>query len=253
MRCSRQPPTRSRARRRSSMHLKRRPAPAWSRSRARCTTGRTSHARRRCWRGGRRERERAAIAAGSLSRRERGGVRGYKLPLGPTPLTPTLSPTELGYTRVRSLRDVAEVGNIRLRLGRGSSAVPRSESAFPRFSAAAIHRLRIEGLVAVERQRHRTVLAERHHAIEARAPAGMAGAGALLLDLDPDRVLVAVNAHLEDALGVAGLLALAPQLLARAAEVPGVTGCDGARKRLGVHVRDHQELARLRVGRDASD
>src|SRR5262245_27932945 len=48
---------------------------------------------------------RAAIAAGSLSRRERGGVRGYKLSIGPSPLTPPLSPA-----------------------GRGSPAVPRSNS-----------------------------------------------------------------------------------------------------------------------------
>src|SRR5215470_7252643 len=72
--------------------------------------------------------DRAAEAAGSLSRSERGGVRGYKPSIDPNPLTPTLSTTELGYTRVRSLNDVAEVGNIRLRLGRGSPAVPRLES-----------------------------------------------------------------------------------------------------------------------------
>src|SRR5262249_17715622 len=109
----------------------------------------------------------------------------------------------------------------------------------------AIHRLRIERLLAVERQRHRAVLAERHHPIEARAPAGVAGAGAVLLDLDPDRVLVAVDAHLDDALGVAGLLALAPELAARAAEVPGITRCNGARERFRIHMRDHKELARL--------
>src|SRR5262245_30569218 len=47
----------------------------------------------------------AALAASSLSRRERGGVRGYKLSIGPNPLTPALSPA-----------------------GRGSSAVPWSQS-----------------------------------------------------------------------------------------------------------------------------
>jgi len=47
----------------------------------------------------------AASSAGSLSRRERGGVRGYELSIGPNPLTPTLSP-----------------------LGRGSPAVPCIES-----------------------------------------------------------------------------------------------------------------------------
>jgi hypothetical protein len=37
--------------------------------------------------------DRAAIAVGSLSRRERVGVRGYGLSMDPNPLTPTLSPT----------------------------------------------------------------------------------------------------------------------------------------------------------------
>src|SRR5262249_57432446 len=47
----------------------------------------------------------AANAAGSLSRRERGGVRGYKLSWDLNPLTPTLSPA-----------------------GRGSPALPWSDS-----------------------------------------------------------------------------------------------------------------------------
>src|SRR5215467_10182290 len=81
---------------------------------------------------------RATIAACSLSRRERGGVRGYELSMDPIPLTPTLSTTELGYTRVRSLNDVAEVGNIRLRPGRGSPAVPRSKSVLTCLAAAAL-------------------------------------------------------------------------------------------------------------------
>jgi hypothetical protein len=51
--------------------------------------------------------DQATTAAGSLSRRERGGVRGNKLSIGPNPLTPALSP-----------------------MGRGSPAVPRGESEF---------------------------------------------------------------------------------------------------------------------------
>ena len=62
-----------------------------------------------------------------------------------------------------------------------------------------------------EFERHRAGLAERHRAVEARAAAGVAGAGACLLDPDPDRILVAVDAHLDDALDVAGALALAPE------------------------------------------
>ena len=98
------------------------------------------------------------------------------------------------------------------------------------------------------------VRAQRHRAIEARAAAGVAGARAGLLDLDPDRVLVAVDAHLDDALGVAGALALAPERLLRerlkyhASPVSMVR-----RQRLGIHVRDHQHVAGRRVGRDAGD
>ena len=81
----------------------------------------------------------------------------------------------------------------------------------------------------------------------------MAGARALLLDLDPDRVLIAIDPHLDDALGVAGAFALLPQRLARARKIPRLAGLDRAPERLGVHVRDHQKLAAPRVGGDAGD
>ncbi len=81
----------------------------------------------------------------------------------------------------------------------------------------------------------------------------MAGARPVLLDLDPDRVLVAIDPHLDDALGVAGAFALPPQRLARAREIPGLAGLDGALERLGVHVRDHQQFAGPGVGGDAGD
>jgi gamma-glutamyltranspeptidase / glutathione hydrolase len=48
----------------------------------------------------------AANSAGSLSRRERGGVRGYKLAVDPNPLTPTLSPAGRGSPAVPSLKSV---------------------------------------------------------------------------------------------------------------------------------------------------
>ena len=65
-------------------------------------------------------------------------------------------------------------------------------------------------------------LAERHRAVEARTPSGVAGARPLLLDLEPYRVLIAIDPHLDDALDVAGGLALLPERLARAAVVPGL-------------------------------
>ena len=93
-------------------------------------------------------------------------------------------------------------------------------------------------------------LAERNATIEAGAPPGVARAGAALLDLHPHGILIAVDAHLDDALRVAGGLALAPERAARAAVVPGLAALDGARERLGVHVRDHQHVAGRGIGRD---
>src|SRR5690242_14425223 len=81
----------------------------------------------------------------------------------------------------------------------------------------------------------------------------MTGAGAGLLDLDPDRVLVAVDAHLGHTLHMAGALALAPELAARAAVVPRLAALDRARKRFRVHVRDHEQVAVRRIGGDAGD
>ena len=47
-----------------------------------------------------------------------------------------------------------------------------------------------------------------------------------LLDLDPHRVLIAIHPDLDHALGLARALALAPQRIARAAEVPALAGRD---------------------------
>src|SRR4051812_45202409 len=88
-----------------------------------------------------------------------------------------------------------------------------------------LHLLRIH-----ERQR-RPAFAFANRAVEARATAGVAGCPRLL-DLDPHRVLVAVHPHLDHALGVAGGLALAPQRIARAAEIPGVAAFDCPAQRL---------------------
>jgi hypothetical protein len=80
----------------------------------------------------------------------------------------------------------------------------------------------------------------------------MAGAGDLF-DFDPNRVLVAVDAHFDDALDVAGGLALFPERVTRAAKVPGLAGGNGFGQRLAVHMRDHQHVARFRIGGDGGD
>src|SRR5580692_5730438 len=96
----------------------------------------------------------------------------------------------------------------------------------PQSVFGPIRRLRIEHALIAEFERHRPRFVERHRAIKARAAAGVAGAGDLL-DLDPDSILVAVDAHLDDALGVAARLALLPQRAARAAEIPRLASGDG--------------------------
>src|SRR5204863_3763755 len=85
-------------------------------------------------------------------------------------------------------------------------------------------------------------LPQRHGPVETGAPPGVAGARALLLDLDPDRVLVAIDPQLGDLLRVTRCLALLPKRPPRPREIPGLAGFAGALERLGVHVRDHQHV-----------
>src|SRR5262249_19036955 len=130
---------------------------------------------------------------------------------------------------------------------------PAGASASRELSCLPVHRARIEGLLGVAKFEHRAGLAQRHRAIEARAPPGMAGARALLLHLDPLRVLIAVDAHLQDALAVTRGFAFAPEALARAAEVASFAACDGLLQRLRVHVGNHQYVAGSRIGHHASN
>jgi hypothetical protein len=89
-------------------------------------------------------------------------------------------------------------------------------------------RFRVEGLFRVaEFETDRAFLAERDRPVEARASPGAASAGALLFDAEPKRVLIAVNAQLDHALAMIGLLALFPQAFARAAVIPCLAALDG--------------------------
>ena len=65
-------------------------------------------------------------------------------------------------------------------------------------------------------RRASSALADGNGAIEAGLAAGVtAGPGAAHLHLQPERILVAIRAHLDHAHGVAALLALAPKALSR--------------------------------------
>src|SRR5262245_8079486 len=89
---------------------------------------------------------------------------------------------------------------------RGVTSRAGLASAFGGLAALPIHLRRVEHLVGVaevEDQAAEVALLERDRAVEAADAPGVAGAGADLLDAQPQRVLVAVDPHLDDALGVA--------------------------------------------------
>src|ERR1700738_5127610 len=104
----------------------------------------------------------------------------------------------------------------------GSPSAPRNDGG----KSLPVNRVRIEQLVRIDERQPCPALAFVDLAIKARPPAGVAG-GAGLLDPDPDRVLIAVQPHLDHALDMARGRALAPQRVARAAEVPRLPACDG--------------------------
>src|SRR5713101_1750857 len=65
-----------------------------------------------------------------------------------------------------------------------------------------VNRLGIEQLVGIDERQPCPALTRVDLAIKARAPAGVAGRTGLF-DLDPDRVLIAVQTHLDHALDMA--------------------------------------------------
>ena len=113
----------------------------------------------------------------------------------------------------------------------------------------AVHLRRIELPVRIDERQPRATIGRIDPPVEARPPASVTG-GAGLLDPDPDRVLIAIQAHLDHALGLTGRLTFSPQRIARTAEVPGLAARDRLAQRLVIHVRDHQHVAGGSIGRD---
>src|SRR6202020_55442 len=99
----------------------------------------------------------------------------------------------------------------------------RSQGECEGNASLAIDRLRIELAISVHERQSCTAFGRLDLAIEAGMPSGVTGCAGLF-DADPDRVLVAIGAHLDHALDVAGGFALPPQRLARPAVVPGFAG-----------------------------
>src|SRR3954467_9040580 len=112
-----------------------------------------------------------------------------------------------------------------------------------------VHRIRIEQPVRIGKDETGAAVFGLDLAVEAGPAAGVTRR-ADLLDTEPDRILIAIGADLDHALGLTRGLTFSPQGLARAAEVPGLAGRDGLAQRLVVHVRDHQHVAGGDVGRD---
>src|SRR5262245_44876388 len=81
----------------------------------------------------------------------------------------------------------------------------------------------------------------------------MAGDAANLLDLDEQRVGVAVQAQLDDLLHVARFLALAPQALARARPVHRLAALHALRERCAVHPGHGKHLSALEILGDRGD
>ena len=74
-----------------------------------------------------------------------------------------------------------------------------------------------------------------------------------LIDLDEERVLIAIVQDLCNALNVARGFTFLPELLARTAPKPGETAFHGLLQRCRVHVRDHEDLVCSTVLDDSGD
>src|SRR3569833_2307735 len=85
----------------------------------------------------------------------------------------------------------------------------------------AIHSCRIEQPLGIDEGESRAVAIAFDLAVEAGVPPGVTRR-TNLLDPKPDRILIAIGAHLDHALGLTRGLALAPQRVARSAEIPGI-------------------------------
>ena len=88
--------------------------------------------------------------------------------------------------------------------------------------------------------------------VEAGLRAGVTG-GAVLVHADHQGVVVAVGGDVDDVLGVAGRLALAPEFLAGAAPEAGALFLDGDLQAFLVHIGQRQHLAAGPVHDDGGD
>ena len=84
-------------------------------------------------------------------------------------------------------------------------------------------------------------------AVEAGAAVGVAGAGAFLVNVEDDRVLVAVGADFADGLGVSGGGAFVPDFLAAPRVVNGLADFEGHAEGFGIHPGEHEGFLGLSI------
>src|SRR5690242_4354693 len=106
---------------------------------------------------------------------------------------------------------------------------PNAAELVPLPSSLAIELLRVD-----QRVGDRRPVAIARGAEEAGAASGVAG-DALLVDAEQQRIAVAIEAQLDQALDLPRGLALAPQPAARARPVAGLAAGDGLGHRRAVH------------------
>ena len=128
-------------------------------------------------------------------------------------------------------------------------AIGRSRHSAGQIVSPGHHPPGAEGSMKASRARAAVPL---DPAIEARPPAGMTGA-AVAGDGDERQkgVLVAVDPHFDQGLGLARGVALAPQRPARARPVMDDSGGQRRLQSGLVHMRHHQHVAPRRIDRDA--
>ena len=89
--------------------------------------------------------------------------------------------------------------------------------------------------------------------IEAGFVAVVASGPADVFDLEQDDILIAVDPKFFNELGVAGFLALDPELVPGSTPISRFFCTEGMGQRLGVHESEHQDLVGKVVARDAGN
>ncbi|ENN85732.1 hypothetical protein RHSP_36175 [Rhizobium freirei PRF 81] len=126
--------------------------------------------------------------------------------------------------------------------------------AFSPIGLLLVDFFRVKMQVFVDHAQHRLSIFQLNSAIEAgTAPSVTRCVVSRDLYFEPDCILITIGTDLLHRLEVSGGFTLLPKFSARAAEIVSRAGLDRQSQRFRVHVRDHQELAVMRIGHDRGD